>query len=123
MASDPPVAKCPVACAAMPARRATARIRWFSSATGTGEEAELASCGLKAPDDSIRALRGKIRAGIEEAEVARIRHLHDAVLHPLDAPAQHLLERPRMVEIHRLELLSKARHVDGGRDGAGLNAR
>src|SRR5579871_6959535 len=48
---------------------------------------------VEGTDDSIGALRRKVRPGIEQAEVARVRHLDDAVLHPLDGPAQELVER------------------------------
>jgi hypothetical protein len=78
---------------------------------------------IEGGDDPIRALRGKIRAWIEQPEVARIRHLHDAMLQPLDAPAQHLLERTRRVEVHRLELGAECRYIDGGHDRSGLRAR
>ena len=113
MASDPPVAKCPVVSPGNEARRATARITWLSRATGAGEEAELASCGLKSGGDVVRTLRGKGRPRIEQAEVAGIGHLDDAVLQALDRPLQQLLERPRRLEIHSLELRPVAGHVEG----------
>jgi len=58
-------------------------------------------------------LRRKIRARVEQAEIARIRHLHDPALHALEGPFEQLLERPRRGEVHRGELLGKARHFDG----------
>ena len=72
--------------------------------------------------EAIRALRGKIGARIEEPEIARVRHLHDAVFQALDGPAQGLFERLRLLEIESGELGAKLRHVDGRRNGAGLNA-
>ena len=47
-----------------PARRATARITWLSSATGTGEEAELASCGLNRPAMRSAHCAGKFAPGL-----------------------------------------------------------
>ena len=86
---------------------------WLSSATGTGDEAELASCGLKTLAMRSAHCEGKFGAGVEQAEVARIRHLHDSVLHALEGPFEQLLDGPRRIEVHRGELLGKARHVDG----------
>ncbi len=50
----------PLASSPRPARRATARITWLSSSTGTGEEAELASCGLKRPAMRSAHCAGKL---------------------------------------------------------------
>jgi hypothetical protein len=39
-------------------------ITWFSSATGTGEDAELASCGLKALDMRSAHCAGNAAPGL-----------------------------------------------------------
>jgi hypothetical protein len=73
--------------------------------------------------DAVGALRRKGGAGVEQPEIARVRHLDDAVLHALDGPGEQLLERPRLVEIVSLELGAKGGHVDGGDNGARLEAQ
>src|SRR2546430_17656199 len=49
--------------------------------------------------NSVRALRRKAGSRIEQAEIARVRHMHDAVLHLRDGPGQKVVERARRCEI------------------------
>ena len=110
--------------AASPARRATARITCLSSSTGTGEDAELASCGLNSAGDAIGALRRKVGAGVEQAEIARVGHLHDAVLHALDGPAAAAPRAAAAASKSKLvKFRAKCGHVDRRRDGARLEAQ
>jgi hypothetical protein len=57
--------------------------------------------------DAIGALRRKAGARVEQAEIARIGHLHDAVFHALDGPAQHLFERARPARSRRPQFSRK----------------
>jgi hypothetical protein len=101
-----------VASAPILARRATARITWPSKATGKGEEAELASCGL----------RREICPGIEQAEISRIRHLHNAMFHAFDGPTQGMFERLRRFEVEAFQLDAEFMYIARRRDRARLDA-
>ncbi len=72
--------------------------------------------------DSIGTLRGKICPGIEQAEISRIRHLHDAMLHAIDGPAQGIFERLRRTEVEALQLGAEFMDIDCRRDRARLDA-
>ena len=72
--------------------------------------------------DLICYLSGKVCAGIEQSEIARIGHLYDAVLHLLNRPAHGLLERARAAEVEGLEFLAEFLRIEGRRHGARLHA-
>ncbi len=59
---------------------------------------------VEGPDNAIRTLRRKSGSGVEEPEVARVRHVHDAVLQLRDAPGEQLVKRARRAKIEAGEL-------------------
>src|SRR5271167_3101229 len=72
--------------------------------------------------DSIGALRRKIRAGIEQTKISRIRHLNNAMFHARDRPAQCLFERLRRAEVEALQFDAEILHIEHRRDRPGLDA-
>ena len=89
---------------------------------GHGRGSRTRELRIERSSEPIRALRRKIGAGIEEPEIARVRHLHDALFQALDRPAQCVLQRLRLLEVETIQLGAKLLHVDGRRDRAGLHA-
>jgi hypothetical protein len=78
---------------------------------------------IEGADEAIRALRGVARARVEQAEIARIAHLDDAVFQPFDCPAEQLIERHRLTEIEALQFLAKRGDIHTRGDGARLHAQ
>src|SRR5207302_7944164 len=68
--------------------------------------------------NSVRALRRKAGRRIEQAEIARVRHMHDAVLHLRDGPGQKVVERARRCEIEAGKLAPQVAQVEGRGDRA-----
>ena len=82
-------------------------------------------CGklrIEGPGNAIGALRGECRGGIKEAEVARVGHMHDAVLHLRDAPREELIERARSAKIKRRELTLEGGKIERRHDRSLGNA-
>src|ERR1700691_2682591 len=73
---------------------------------------------IESPDNAIRALGRESRCGVEEPEIARMGHMHDAVLKLGDAPGNELLERSRLMKINPGELLLEGAEIERRDDGS-----
>src|SRR4029077_2987996 len=69
--------------------------------------------------DPIRALRRERRSRIEQAEIAGMGEMDDAMLHLRDHPGEKLLERLRRGEIEAKQLLANGWYIERRRGRAG----
>src|SRR5580704_14357455 len=73
---------------------------------------------IESADDAIRTLRRKRRSRVEESEVARMRHVHDAVLELCDAPREQFIKGPRRAKVEGCKLAFEGGEIKSRYDGS-----
>ena len=77
---------------------------------------------IEGAGDAIGALRGEVRGRVEQAKVARVVHVHHAVLQTLDRPVQEFVECARGGKIELRELAPERGPIERRHDAAAPDA-